>query len=155
VVDADKVLTDLPNAHFLHVVRNPWSAYADTKKRAVPLSLHHYMIGWTLNQYHALLLRERYPSRLHIVRAEDLFADPVQTLGNVCDKIGLERAATLTQPTWNRSPLPEVYPWGTIRKPTPESNLATAKELSTEEVAAVRDYTRQYLDTFDYTNFLK
>ena len=30
---------ELPGAHFLHVVRNPWSAYADTKKRPVPLSL--------------------------------------------------------------------------------------------------------------------
>ncbi len=43
VVDADKILTDLPQAHLLHVVRNPWSAYADTKKRpgaplAAPLS---------------------------------------------------------------------------------------------------------------------
>ena len=28
VVDADKILQDLPGAHFLHVVRNPWSAYA-------------------------------------------------------------------------------------------------------------------------------
>ncbi len=33
----DKILTDLPQAHVLHVVRNPWSAYADTKKRPVPL----------------------------------------------------------------------------------------------------------------------
>ena len=39
VVDADKILTDCPQAHVLHVVRNPWSAYADTKKRPVPLSL--------------------------------------------------------------------------------------------------------------------
>ena len=33
VVDAEKILRDLPQAHVLHVVRNPWSAYADTKKR--------------------------------------------------------------------------------------------------------------------------
>src|SRR6185312_13403272 len=25
VVDADKILTEIPDAHFLHVVRNPWS----------------------------------------------------------------------------------------------------------------------------------
>ncbi len=40
-IDADKILQDLPESHILHVVRNPWSAYADTKKRAVPLSLDH------------------------------------------------------------------------------------------------------------------
>ena len=76
VVDAGKILTELPQAHFLHVVRNPWSAYADTKKRPVPLSLRHYMLGWTLNQYHALILKERFPSRFHIVRAEDVMSDP-------------------------------------------------------------------------------
>ena len=76
VVDADKILNDLPQAQVLHVVRNPWSAYADTKKRPVPLSLAHYMLGWTLNQYYALLFRERFPGRLHIVRAEDVMGDP-------------------------------------------------------------------------------
>jgi hypothetical protein len=50
VVDAEKVLADLPDAHVLHVVRNPWSAYADTKKRPVPLSLSSYLLCWTLNQ---------------------------------------------------------------------------------------------------------
>ncbi len=35
-VDANKILADFPKAHVLHVVRNPWSAYADTKKRPVP-----------------------------------------------------------------------------------------------------------------------
>ena len=60
-VDADKILTDCPDAHVLHVVRNPWSAYADTKKRAVPLALVDYMLGWTLNQYYALLLPRQVP----------------------------------------------------------------------------------------------
>ena len=55
VVDADKILRELPGAHVLHVVRNPWSAYAETKRRPVPLSLQHYMQAWTLNQFHALL----------------------------------------------------------------------------------------------------
>ncbi|MGH9337141.1 MAG: sulfotransferase, partial [Vicinamibacteria bacterium] len=52
VVDSEKILADLPDAHVLHVVRNPWSAYADTKKRPVPLPLASYLLGWTLNQYH-------------------------------------------------------------------------------------------------------
>src|SRR3954467_7046128 len=45
VVDADKIVRDLPQGHVLHVVRNPWSAYADTKKRPVPLSLEGYMLA--------------------------------------------------------------------------------------------------------------
>jgi hypothetical protein len=154
VVDADKILSDLPGAHFLHVVRNPWSAYADTKKRPVPLSLKNYMIGWTLNQYHALLYKEQFPDRMHIVRAEDVMADSYKTLGELCSKLGLEKSESLRKPTWNGKELTEVYPWGTIRKATPEANLATANELSQDEKEEIRMMTWQYLDVFDYKSFL-
>jgi hypothetical protein len=154
VVDADKILGDLPQAHVLHVVRNPWSAYADTKKRAVPLSLSHYLTAWTLNQYHALLYRERFPDRLHIVRAEDVMADSVKTLGRVCERLGLDAAPSLRAPTWNGTALSEVYPWGTIRTPTPEVNRATAAELSAHERAEIRRRAWQYLEVFDYKSFI-
>ncbi len=153
VVDADKVLTDLPDSHFLHVVRNPWSAYADTKKRPVPLSLKNYMLGWTLNQYFALLFKEQFPERLHIVRAEDVMADSLKTLGAICERLGLEAANSLKIPTWNGTELAEVYPWGTIRKPTLAANLATANELSLAEKEEIRQMTWQYLDVFDYKSF--
>lgn len=153
-VDSDKILEDMPQAHVLHVVRNPWSAYADTKKRPVPLSLAHYMLGWTMNQYFALLFKEKYPDRMHIVRAEDVMADSVKTLGAVCDKLGLESADSLKTPSWNGVPLEEVYPWGTIRKATPQANRATGEELSDNERAEIRAYTSQYLEVFDYKNFL-
>jgi Sulfotransferase family len=154
VIDADKILKDFPAAHVLHVVRNPWSAYADTKKRPVPLSLHHYMLGWTLNQYSALLFKAQFPDRLHIVRAEDVMADSWKALGAVCEKLGLERAPSLRTPSWNGTELEEVYPWGTIRRATPEANLATAQELSAQERDLVRTYAWQYLDVFDYKGFI-
>lgn len=154
VVDADKILNDLPNAHFLHVVRNPWSAFADTKKRPVPLNLRHYMIGWTINQYHALYFQSKFPDRMHIVRAEDVMANSYETLGKICEAVGVDRAESLRKPTWNGTELEEVYPWGTLRKVTPADNRATAAELSQEEVEQIREYTYQYLDTFDYRNFL-
>jgi hypothetical protein len=154
VVDADKILNDLPQAHVLQVVRNPWSAYADTKKRPMPLSLHHYMLGWTINQYHALYFQKKYPDRLHIVRVEDVMADPIHALGPICEKLGIEPADTLKKPTWNGAELEEVYPWGTLRRVTPEVNRATALELSEDEREAIRAYTWQYLDMFDYTHFI-
>jgi hypothetical protein len=154
VVDADKILSELPEAHVLHVVRNPWSAYADTKKRPVPLSLADYMLGWTLNQYYALLFKEKFPTRLHIVRAEDVMADPLKTLGAVCAQLGLEAAESLKTPTWNGKELQEVYPWGTLRQVTPQVNRATADELSPEERADIRARTWQYLEIFDYKQFI-
>src|SRR5262249_27381238 len=92
VVDAAQILGDLPNAHVLHVVRNPWSAYADTKKRPVPLSLERYLLAWTLNQYHALLAREPFPGGLQPGRAEPPVAPPRGPRGAGCEAIGVERA---------------------------------------------------------------
>jgi hypothetical protein len=154
VVDTERILAELPQAHVLHVVRNPWSAYADTKKRPLPLSLAHYMLGWTLNQYHALLYRERFPHRVHLVRAEDVMADPVRALGPLCERLGVEAADSLRSPTWNGAPLQEIYPWGTIRRATPEANRATAAELSAAECAEIRSRTWQYLEVFDYKSFV-
>jgi hypothetical protein len=154
-VDAEKILADFPDAHVLHVVRNPWSAYGDTKKRPVPLSLADYMLGWTLNQYYALLCREKWPQRVHIVRTEDVMADPYQTLGAVCQKLGLDMAESLRRPTWNGKVLDEIYPWGTIRQATLDANQATALELSPGERAEVSSRAWQYLETFDYKSFLK
>src|SRR5262249_8815172 len=153
-VDAEAILTDLPQAHVLHVVRNPWSAYADTKKRPVPMALADYMLGWTLNQYYALLYREKYPSRMHIVRAEDVMADSYGTLAPICDQLGLEPAESLRKPSWNGTALQEVYPWGTILKANPQANKTTAEALSPQERAEIRARTWQYLETFDYKSFV-
>lgn len=154
VVDAEKILADLPGAAVLHVVRNPWSAYADTKKRPVPMSLANYIYAWTVNQYHALLARQRCPERVHVVRLEDVLADPHACLGPLCGELGLQAHEALGQASWNAEPLQEVYPWGTIRQATPEANRATAGELSAAEQEEIRQRTWQYLEVFDYCNFL-
>ena len=154
VIDTERILSDFPQAHLLHLVRNPWSAYADTKKRPVPLSLQDYMLGWTLNQHHALLFKETFPDRVHLVRTEDVMEDSFKTLGTLCITLGLEPAGSLNTPSWNGIPLDEIYPWGTIRKPTPQANRATAEELSRREREEIVSRAWQYLDVFDYRSFL-
>ncbi len=154
VVDADKIVGDLPGAHVLHVVRNPWSAYADTKKRPVPMPLADYMLAWVTNQHQALLFRDLFPGRVHVARTEDVLADPGRTLGAFLGRIGLDPAPSLAVPTFNGRPLPEVYPWGTIRTPTPQANRATAAELSPAERDEVRSRAGTFLETFDYKSFL-
>ena len=151
--DADKIIEDMPEAHVLHVVRNPWSAYADTKKRPKPMSLANYMTAWVTVQYHALLSREQFGSRVHIVRAEDVMANPSQTLGPVCAALGLAAAPSLSETTWNGEVLQEVFPWGTIRRATTEANVATARELSAAEQDDVALRAAHYLDIFDYKAF--
>jgi hypothetical protein len=149
-VDTARMLRDLPHAHVLHVVRNPWSAYADTKKRPKPMSLAAYMTAWATVQYHALLGREQHPAQVHIVRAEDVMADSIGTLSAVCRSVDLPSADSLRTMSWNGKPLPEAYPWGTIKRATPEANVTTARELTAAEREDVSLRAAHYLDIFDY-----
>jgi len=154
VVDAEKIIEDFPGSHVLHVVRNPWSAYADTKKRPAPMPLKDYMTAWTISQYFALLFSKRYPGRVKILRFEDLIEDPRGVLGRICGEMGLEDSDTLGIPTWNGLELTEVFPWGTIRRATPDANRATAEELSPEERGEVRERALHYLDALGYSDFI-
>lgn len=157
VVNADKIIADYDRdrAHVLHIIRNPWSAYADTKKRAVPLSLAHYITAWCLNQQYALTYAAMYPGRVHILRFEDIVADPVNVLGAFLARVGAGTFDTLSRPTWNGQVLRQVYPWGSIRIPTTEANRATADELSAAEKEEIRLRTGPLLSSFDYETFLK
>jgi hypothetical protein len=154
VVDADKILEEMPGAHFLHIVRNPWSAYADTKKRPVPLTLADYLLAWTMNQYHALLFQKLFSERLHILKIEDILKDSYGTLGRLCEQLKISRVDSLKTPTWNSEPLKEIYPWGTIRQATPEANRKTAAALSPAEQEEVKLRAGPYLQAFGYESFL-
>jgi hypothetical protein len=154
VVDGATILAEMPQAHVLHVVRNPWSAYAETKKRPVPLFLERYLSAWVINQYYALIVRDLYPNRMHIVRYEDVCTDSETTLGNICEKMNLKKTGSLKSPTWNAAPLKEIYPWGTIRKATLEQNRATAESLTDDEKRLVRIYAQQYLKIFEYEDYI-
>jgi hypothetical protein len=149
-VDAGRMLADSPAFFLLNVVRNPWSAYADTLKRPVPLSLAHYVIGWCVHQQHALSFAERHPDRVFVVRYEDLVADPARTLSGVLARLGLGSSATLATPSWNGAPLDQVYPWGTIRQPTPAANEAARRSLPTAVAAEIRSLTAPFLARLGY-----
>lgn len=155
-VDGDKIVSDYDGDGFvLHVVRNPFSAYADTKKRAVPLSIPHYMYGWNTCQYFAKLHQEKYPNNFFIVRFEDIVKEPVRVLSEVLQKMGINSSETLAYPSWHGNKLQEVYPWGTVRTPTEDANLKTAQELSKKEIAEIFDRTATYVDMLGYSDFYK
>lgn len=155
VVDAVRILSQMPNAHVLHVVRNPWSGYADTKRRPVPLTLADYMLRWCLNQHIALLCRDLVPGHMHIVRAEDMMAGPRAALSGLCDALGISSDLSLDVPSWNGERLDDIHPWGTIRRATTEANRASAAELSPEEQAEVHQHAGLFLEPFGYNDFLR
>jgi hypothetical protein len=140
VLDAEKILADFPEGrgHVLHVVRNPYSGYADTKKRPYPLGLERYAWTWTYCQLLALTYAEKYPDTFHIVRFEDIVADPRATMTKLCERLGLSFSETCLYPSWNGQKMEEVYPWGTVRTPTPVANIATMNELTADEKARIK-----------------
>jgi hypothetical protein len=153
-VDGEKILEDLPGAILLHVVRNPWSAYADTKRRPVPLGLATYTFLWVVNQYHALLLKTRHGNRVLILRVEDVMADPVLAFRPLCEVLGIDCHDAMKAPSWNGTALEQIYPWGTIRKASPDANRSAALELSAWERAEILARTAPYLERFDYKDFI-
>lgn len=155
-VDGDKIIKDLNGkGYVIHVMRNPFSAYADTKKRAVPQGIAQYMFGWVTCQYYASIFAQKYPNNFFILRYEDLIADSQKALGSILKKISLPTAQSLKYPSWNGEELKQVYPWGTIKIPTPEINIKTAKELSKEEIQEIYVRTKDYIEKYDYSDIYK
>lgn len=154
ILDAEKILSDFPTGHILHVVRNPWSGYADTRKRPFPLSLAKYAWLWSQNQYAALTAAERHPARVHIVRFEDIIADPNAVLEPVLAKMDLEWSDSCLYPSWNGSKMDQLFPWGTVRTPTPEANIATMNELSIEQKREMASFVGVAGRLLGYDEFL-
>lgn len=143
--DADKMMSDFRSGHMVHIVRNPFSGYSDTKKRPFPMGAARYGQLWNVTQLMAATYEAKYRGRFHVVRFEDLVANPMGTLSWVAQECGLEPFATLPRPSFNRVPLETVHPWGTIKHATPSANLATAHELSKAESAAVYAETQEMI----------
>lgn len=152
-IDGEKIMKDFPDGHVIHVVRNPYSGYADTKKRPFPLSLQRYTWTWNFMQQMALTFNERFPKNFHVVRFEDIVEDPKKTMSSLAKKLGLSYSPTLLYPSWNGQRMESVYPWGTIRTPTPEANIATMKELSKKEHAEIKSLSGVMRRALGYENW--
>ncbi|MBK7659396.1 MAG: sulfotransferase [Betaproteobacteria bacterium] len=152
--DTDKILSDFPDGHVIHVARNPWSGYSDTSKRPFPLGIKRYSWTWNLCQHMALTYQAKYPKNFHLVRFEDLVADPKKTMTALLKRLGLPMAKECLAPSFNAVKLEQVYPWGTIRIPTPGANLATANELNAAQKKEIRTETSVMLPLLGYDKFL-
>jgi hypothetical protein len=151
-VDTDKILADFPDAHVVHVVRNPLSAYAETKLRPFPLSLQRYVWAWNIVQHFALVYAQRFPESFHILRYEDLLRDPKLHLSGLCSELGLGFSDSLLYPSWNGRRLATVHPWGTIKEPSLEANRRNIVERLTEdERAEILGLSRFMLESLGYS----
>jgi len=150
VVDAEKILGDLPDSHIIHIVRNPLACYAETCKRPFPLSLERYTWTWNLVQHRALVYRDLYPDRVLIIRYEDLITRKAETLKDLCGKIGLQGDDCLLFPSWNGQQLKEAYPWGTIHEPDLSEQETRIAELGPDRKSKIETISRVFMRELDY-----
>lgn len=147
-VDSEKIFKDFPDAHIIHIVRNPYAGYTETKKRPVPYSLKRYVQTWSIVQLLAIHYSRMFPKNFHLVKFEDMVSDPNGFFKSLSKKIGIKYSDTMKYPSWNGKKLNKVYPWGTIRAATAHANKKALLKLRKEEYQYIKQQTfliNQYL----------
>jgi hypothetical protein len=149
-VDAEKMIKDIPDIKILHIVRNPFSAYAETKHRPFPLSLQDYTKTWVLVQYLSLYYNKKYPLNFRLIKFEDLIEDKTKAMHGISEWLEIGYHESMLRFTWNGMELKEVYPWGTIQSPSSEYNLNKIKELNNQEIKEILMLSKPMLDLLKY-----
>lgn len=133
-IDADRMIQDFPNIKIIHIIRNPFSSYRDTKRRPFPQPLSRYLITWNLYHSTVEMYAKMYPNNVRIFRYEDEVGDKERFMRDVSDYIGVQFEKSMLYPSWNGCEIKDnIAPWGTVLKSTESYNAGIIDELSDEE----------------------
>ena len=157
-IDADRIVRDFPNVKIIHIVRNPFSAYRDTKRRPFPQKINQYMITWNLYHSTVAMYEKLYPENVKVFRYEDLVNDKESFMKKISDFIDVNFEKTMLYPSWNGVKIENnIAPWGTVLKSTKEYNEQIVNELTSEEHRHIACATKALAKYFGYTEmpFLK
>lgn len=150
-IDAERIVRDFPHVKIMHIVRNPFSAYRDTKRRPFPQPLSKYLITWNIYHSTVEMYAQMYPENVRIFRYEDLVADKRNFMQNVAEFIKVPFSETMLYPSWNGVEIKDnIAPWGTVLKSTPEYNESIIDELSDAEKAQIAHGTSALARHFKY-----
>jgi hypothetical protein len=137
-IDSERIIRDFPGVKIMHIIRNPFSAYSDTKRRPFPQPLNKYLITWNIYHSTVEMFSRMYPSNVRILRYEDLVADKKSFMQEVADFIGVVFSEKMLYPSWNGIEIKDkIAPWGTVLKSTSEYNESIIDELSDAEKAQI------------------
>ncbi len=147
---AGEILENLADVVFLQIMRNPLDSAASAKHVEGgswfydPFS---HIDRWRRSAQASRKNVELYPGRYHVVRYEDLAADPAGTARNLCNQIGLEyeegMELGLKQPGWpgsNSSFVASVGSSRPLKKRTIPHYLRTVYNYELAEEMRALDY---------------
>ncbi len=150
-IDADRMVRDFPDIKIMHIVRNPFSAYRDTKRRPFPQPLSKYLITWNIYHSTVEMYAKMYPDNVKIFRYEDLVADKEKFMKEAAKFIGVDFNESMLYPSWNGKEIKDmIAPWGTVLKSDEAYNSSIIEELSQEEKQQIVYATAALAKHFGY-----
>jgi hypothetical protein len=150
-IDADRMVRDFPDIRILHIVRNPFSAYRDTKRRPFPQPLTMYLITWNIYHSTVEMFAKMYPRNVRIFRYEDLVEDKRKFMTQAAEFIGVPFADAMMYPSWNGTEIKDsIAPWGTVLKSTKDYNKEVIQDLSDAERKQIAHGTAALARHFGY-----
>ncbi len=150
-IDSDRLVKDFPNIKIIHIIRNPFSAYRDTKRRPFPQPLNRYMITWNIYHSTAEMYAKIYPENVGVFRYEDLVADKEAFMRKLSSFIGINYHENMLYPSWNGEKIEQnIAPWGTVLKSTEAYNIEIIEELTKEEKAVIAASSKALASHFGY-----
>ena len=150
-IDAARIVRDFPDVRIMHIIRNPFSAYRDTKRRPFPQPLSKYLITWNIYHSTVEMYAHMFPNNVGIFRYEDLVGDKQRFMQRASDFIGVDFESSMLYPSWNGVEIKDnIAPWGTVLKSTPEYNEQIIEDLTVAEKSQIASGTRALAYHFKY-----
>jgi len=139
--DAEAIFADFPKSKMVHLVRNPIATFHDTRLRLPKLKPQEFCAIWNFTAYFAHYCRIKYPSRLLVVRYENLISKKVETLKRMCRFFGISYSPCLQEPSWNGERLNSVWPFGGIPHPSTAYERSVGKSLPKKIRNSIKRFT--------------
>lgn len=150
-IDAERMVKDFPDIKIVHIIRNPFSAYRDTKRRPFPQPLSKYLITWNIYHSTVEMYAKMFPDNVRIFRYEDLVADKNHFMHEMADFIGIAFNETMLYPSWNGVEIKDmIAPWGTVLKSDENYNKQIIEELTSLEKEQIKFGTTALAKHFGY-----
>lgn len=90
IFQGEEILTALPEARMIYLIRNPYDVCASLKRRN---RWHERIVGWSVSWNKGMAVAHRlakqFPKRIHLVRYEDLVQHPKTHIDSLCRFIGV------------------------------------------------------------------
>ena len=150
-IDAGRIIRDFPSVKIMHIIRNPFSAYFDTKRRPFPQPILKYLITWNIYHSTAEIFANMFPSNVKIFRYEDLVSNKEIFMRQVSEFLGVDFNVSMLYPSWNGKELTgDIAPWGTVLRSSEEYNKEVIDSLSQEEKEIISSGTAAIAKHFNY-----